>query len=217
MSGSANVHVQRPVLVQGRLIRMIYSLPGDVTSKDEIQRLVRQVAEKEPDGIHLLVNNAGVALEDATRYSNSQPDFKDAQSISDHLWKSDPAAWQETFNTNVSAVYFVSAGFLPLLAKGRVNSPGYAPSIINITSISGVMKGSSSGQFAYASSKAAAIHLTRVMATTFAEAKVRVNSIAPGCFPPPLFPLLSCLPRNLRRPRGPHRANRYSLHRRIPQ
>jgi NAD(P)-dependent dehydrogenase (short-subunit alcohol dehydrogenase family) len=45
------------------------------------------------------------------------------------------------------------------------------------------MKGSSNGQFAYASSKAAFLHLTRMMATTFVEAKVRVNSIAPGVFP----------------------------------
>lgn len=62
------------------------------------------------------------------------------------------------------------------------------------------MKGSSSGQFAYATSKAGLcqqsyisgsslivrigfIHLTRMMATTFAEAKIRVNCIAPGIFP----------------------------------
>lgn len=45
------------------------------------------------------------------------------------------------------------------------------------------MKGSSGGQFAYATSKAAFIHLTRMMATTFADAKIRVNSIAPGVFP----------------------------------
>ena len=74
--------------------------------------------------------------------------------------------------------------------------------MVNIASISGVMKGSSSGQFAYATSKAGKlsfapallrrydaynftgfIHLTRMMATTFAEAKIRVNCIAPGLFP----------------------------------
>lgn len=99
------------------------------------------------------------------------------------MWKSDPKAWAETFETNVAAQFFVAAGFLPLLAKSRDSTPGYSPSIVNITSISGVMKGSSNGQFAYASSKAAFIHLTRMMATTFVEAKIRVNSIAPGVFP----------------------------------
>lgn len=97
--------------------------------------------------------------------------------------KSDPSAWADTFETNVSAQYFMSAGFLPLLAKAGASTPKLSPSIINITSISGVMKGSSNGQFAYASSKAAILHLTRMMATTFAEAKIRVNSIAPGVFP----------------------------------
>jgi hypothetical protein len=99
------------------------------------------------------------------------------------MWKSDPQAWKDTFETNVTAQYFVAAGFLPLLAKARESTPGISPSIVNITSISGVMKGSSNGQFAYASSKAAFLHLTRMLATTFAEAKIRVNSIAPGVFP----------------------------------
>lgn len=97
--------------------------------------------------------------------------------------KSDPQAWASTFETNVSSQFFVAAGFLPLLAKSLSSTPGFSPSIVNITSISGVMKGSSNGQFAYASSKAAFLHLTRMMATTFVEAKVRVNSIAPGVFP----------------------------------
>lgn len=97
--------------------------------------------------------------------------------------KSDPSAWASTFETNVSSQFFVSAGFLPLLAKARDTTPGFSPSIVNITSISGVMKGSSNGQFAYASSKAAFLHLTRMLATTFVEAKIRVNSIAPGVFP----------------------------------
>lgn len=109
--------------------------------------------------------------------------MKSARSISQHLWKADPSDWAATFETNITAQYFVAAGFLPLLAKAGESTPGFSPSIVNITSISGVMKGSSNGQFAYATSKAGLIHLTRMMATTFAEAKIRVNSIAPGIFP----------------------------------
>lgn len=146
-------------------------------------RLVKEVEKQEPNGIHLLVNNAGIARDDTTKYSNGKPDFKSAQSISEHMWKSDPVAWAATFETNITAQFFVAAGFLPLLAKARESTKGYSPSIVNITSISGVMKGSSNGQFAYATSKAGFIHLTRMMATTFAEAKIRVNSIAPGVFP----------------------------------
>lgn len=161
----------------------IIPLPGDITKKDEIMKLVKEVESKEPKGIHLLVNNAGIARDDNTKYSNGRPDFKSAQSISDHLMKSDPQAWADTFSTNVTSQFFVAAAFLPLLSKSLESTPGFSPSIVNITSISGVMKGSSNGQFAYASSKAAFLHLTRMMATTFVEAKVRVNSIAPGVFP----------------------------------
>ncbi|XMA10543.1 hypothetical protein WAI453_003334 [Rhynchosporium graminicola] len=149
----------------------------------KIIALVKEVESKEHNGIHLLVNNAGIARDDNTKYSNGKPDFKSAQSISDHLMKSDPSAWASTFETNVTSQFFVAAGFLPLLSKSLSSTPGFSPSIVNITSISGVMKGSSNGQFAYASSKAAFLHLTRMMATTFVEAKVRVNSIAPGVFP----------------------------------
>lgn len=99
------------------------------------------------------MNNAGIARDDNTKYSNGKPDFSSAQSIAEHLWKSEPENWQETFMTNLTSQFFVSAGFLTLLAKGGEKSKGFTSSIVNITSISGVMKGSSSGQFAYAASK----------------------------------------------------------------
>lgn len=73
--------------------------------------------------------------------------------------------------------------FLPLLAKGNAVTPGYSSSVVNVSSISGAMKGSSNGQFAYASSKAASTHLSRMLATTFKDVHVRVNVIAPGVFP----------------------------------
>jgi short-subunit dehydrogenase len=52
------------------------SLPGDITKKEEIQRLAKELESKEPKGIHLLVNNAGITRDDNTKYSNSKPDFK---------------------------------------------------------------------------------------------------------------------------------------------
>jgi len=73
--------------------------------------------------------------------------------------------------------------FLPLLAKGRETTPGYSSQIVNVSSISGAMKGSSMGQPAYATSKAALTHLSRMIATLTKDIKVRVNVIAPGLFP----------------------------------
>merc|ERR1711939_1014339 len=101
----------------------IIPLPGDITKKDEIMKLVKEVESR--------------SLK---------------ESIFDHLMKSDPQAWADTFSTNVTSQFFVAAAFLPLLSKSLESTPGFSPSIVNITSISGVMKGSSNGQFAYASS-----------------------------------------------------------------
>ncbi|KAL8706763.1 MAG: hypothetical protein Q9201_000189 [Fulgogasparrea decipioides] len=162
----------------------IVALPGDISQKDEVKRLAQEVASKESSGIHLLVNNAGIARDDNTRFSKAgKPDSKSPDNISEYLMSSESEDWADTFQTNITAQYFMSAAFLPLLAKGREVTPGYSTSVVNVASISGVMKGSSMGQFAYATSKAGLIHLTRILATTFAETKVRVNCIAPGIFP----------------------------------
>lgn len=157
----------------------IIPLQGDVSKKDECVRLADEVAKQEPNGITALINNAGVARDSNTGFTkNGQPDMTDADAISKHLLRSEPEHWAATFETNVTAQYFMSAAFIPLLAKGTENSKfTMFSSIVNISSISGLMKGSSNGQFAYASSKAASVHLTRTLATTLKEAGIRVNQV----------------------------------------
>lgn len=155
-----------------------------MSDKKDIQRLVKEVTEKEPQGIQLLVNNAGIARDDNTRFdSNEQPDMSDAEAVSAHFMRSEPQQWADTFNTNVTAGFFMAVAFLPLLAKGKAKTKGYASSVVNVCSISGLMKGTSNGQPAYAASKAAFTHVSRMLATTFAETGIRVNVIAPGVFP----------------------------------
>lgn len=155
-----------------------------VSDKADIKRLYDEISAKEPKGIQLLVNNAGIARDDATKFSTAgEPNWEDASSISEHFLKSPPESWAETFKTNIGSIFYMSMTFLPLLAKGNEVTPGYSSQVINVSSISGAMKGSSSGQFAYASSKAAATHLSKMLATTFVKTKVRVNVIAPGVFP----------------------------------
>ena len=114
---------------------------------------------------------------------NGQPDMSDPVAISKHFLKTEPENWADTLKTNVTAGYWTSMAFLPLLAKGNKRTPGYTSSIVNVSSISGAMKGNSAGQFSYATSKAAFTHLSRMLATAFVDVKVRVNVIAPGVFP----------------------------------
>lgn len=46
----------------------LHALPGDVSSKDECIRLAEELGEKEKNGIHLLVNNAGIARDSKTQF-----------------------------------------------------------------------------------------------------------------------------------------------------
>jgi NAD(P)-dependent dehydrogenase (short-subunit alcohol dehydrogenase family) len=109
--------------------------------------------------------------------------MSDAKALSEHFLKTEPQQWADTLKTNVTGPYYMSMAFLPLLAKGRETTPGYSSQIVNVSSISGAMKGSSMGQPAYATSKAALTHLSRMIATLTKDVKVRVNVIAPGLFP----------------------------------
>lgn len=178
----------------------LHPLVGDITDKKDVLRLAKEIESKEPKGIHLLVNNAGIARDDATKFCEftsllfwvvcscipataGQPDMSSPQAISDHFLQSEVENWEDTFRTNVTAGFLMSMAFLPLLAKGREVTPGYTSSIVNVSSISGAMKGSSNGQMSYAASKAAFTHLGRMLATTFQQTGVRVNTIAPGVFP----------------------------------
>lgn len=166
----------------------IHALPGDISSKDETIRLAKEMEQREPGGIHLLVNNAGIARDDDTKFAtHGQPDMKDARAISEHFLRTKEEQWAETLRTNVAAQYFMSMAFLPLLARGggekSSGSASGSSQIVNVSSISGAMRGTSAGQPIYAASKAAFTHLSRMLATTFKDVPVRVNVIAPGVFP----------------------------------
>lgn len=49
----------------------LQSLVGDVSKKDECIRLAQEVEKKEPKGIQLLVNNAGIARDSNTMFCRS--------------------------------------------------------------------------------------------------------------------------------------------------
>jgi len=78
----------------------------------------------------------------------------------------------------------MTTAFLPLLQKATESHHGYSGTVINISSISGIVQ-SAQHHFGYNASKAAAIHLTKLLASEVAGngLKIRINSIAPGVFP----------------------------------
>ncbi|WWC60633.1 uncharacterized protein I303_103207 [Kwoniella dejecticola CBS 10117] len=160
----------------------IVAVQGDISNKEGIVKVVQEIEGQSKDGINVLFNNAGIAGE-GSREGWEDVNAEDPKAYSEQLLKSEFKEWDDILHTNVAGQYFTAAAFIPLLAAGAKSTKGYASQIVNVSSISGLMKGSSSGQFAYASSKAALVQLSKVMAREFLPLKIRVNQIAPGIFP----------------------------------
>jgi len=94
-----------------------------------------------------------------------------------NLTKMTPDAWESVITTNLSGPYHVVRAAYPLLAKAR-------GAIINLSSIAGVKP--MRGLGAYGASKAALLHLTKVMALELARDGIRANAIVPGYIHTPM-------------------------------
>ncbi|KAJ5379863.1 uncharacterized protein N7496_002291 [Penicillium cataractarum] len=158
----------------------IIPIEMDVTSKESIQKVV-EIVEREAGYVNVLVNNAGIGTGRAAAAASDGPEIYGramfAESIDDDF--------QKAYLSNCTQVYFVTAAFMPLLARAK-SSPAQVPgNVINIASISGFTKWSQNSQYSYNSSKAAVIHLTRMLACELSHEniQIRVNAIAPGYFP----------------------------------
>ncbi|KAK6085813.1 hypothetical protein SCUP234_02720 [Seiridium cupressi] len=153
--------------------------PCDVTKKEDLEKLVAELSEKEKY-INLLVCNAGVSGPKA------EPEHEEADDLKAKLWNNESVEeWQNTYRTDVTSVYFTTVAFLPLLQaavepKGQLER--FAASVITISSMSGIMR-HAQGHFSYNTAKGATVHLTKLMSSEFQKAGIRVNSIAPGYFP----------------------------------
>ncbi|PWY77236.1 short chain dehydrogenase/reductase family [Aspergillus sclerotioniger CBS 115572] len=157
----------------------IIPLVSDITSKESISKLVTDLSSREAH-LDILINNAGISSSTDDTSPNSASELKstlfdDATPFSE---------WEDTYRTNVMQFYFTTTAFLPLLQKAAEKEKGWSGTVLNITSISGIVK-VSQHHFAYNASKAAAIHLTKMLAHEVAESglRIRVNNIAPGVFP----------------------------------
>jgi len=151
----------------------------DVTSKEDLERCYQEIKKREKY-INLLMCNAGIPGPKAP------PEQTDAQELKDQLWNNESVEdWQDTMKTDVTAVYFTTVAFLPLL-QAAISPKGpyqqFNPSVIVISSMSGIMR-HAQGHFAYNAAKGGTVHLTKLMSGEFQKAGIRVNSIAPGYFP----------------------------------
>ena len=134
------------------------SLPADLSSEAECQRLAGEIAAREPH-LDVLVNNAGATW--------GAP-----------MNQYDEAAFERVLALNVKGVFHLTKFLRPLLeADATSDSPSR---VINIGSIDGLHVPTLE-TYAYSASKAAVHQLTRHLAKVLAP-KVTVNAIAPGPF-----------------------------------
>jgi len=146
--------------------------------------------------IDLLINNAGIArnLFPHPLPSPDRPSFSTIKDFQAVLWDTGTTEdFAETFQTNVTAVYYATVAFLELLHLGnfrRREANGDRVPFPHLTSQ--VLSVSSSGSFridaqvlspSYTLAKAACTHLGRLLANLLAPWGIRSNVLAPGVWP----------------------------------
>ena len=114
------------------------------------------------DGIDALVNCAGVCA-----------GYKD-------LTKLDAGSWDETFNVNTRAPFFLMARMFGILEKSLKTGRSYMPRKVLNISTAAVKRGGGRNNIHYVASKAALDSLTRGFAQAGVEKNILVNSIQCG-------------------------------------
>jgi NAD(P)-dependent dehydrogenase (short-subunit alcohol dehydrogenase family) len=132
---------------------------GDVGTKEGVDDLVAKVKER-TETLDILMNNAGITW--------GAP-----------LGQFPHEAWEKVMAVNVSGVFDLTQKLLPMLiASGSVDDPAR---VVNVGSVMGEIP-MGDGAYSYAASKAAVIHMSKILAKELAGEAVTVNSLAPGPF-----------------------------------
>jgi len=139
--------------------RKALGIPIDISSQDACKTVIEKVIES-LGSLDILVNNAGkqVSVEALADLSSEQ--------------------LEQTYRTNVFAMFWLTQAALPHMPKGA--------SIINTTSIQAYQP--SPHLLDYASTKAAIANFTHGLAKQLAPKGIRVNGVAPGPVWTPLQP-----------------------------
>lgn len=137
--------------------RKAVTIPGDIKDEAFCQKLVAEAA-KALGGLDILVNNA------ARQFS--------VDSIVDMT----TAHFDETFKTNVYAMFWITKAAIPLMKPGSA--------IINTASVNAYDP--SENLLDYAATKGAIMIFSKGLAKQLASKGIRVNAVAPGPFWTPL-------------------------------
>jgi NAD(P)-dependent dehydrogenase (short-subunit alcohol dehydrogenase family) len=156
--------------LQAEGVERVEAVRFDVTRPEDHKEIARHLKSRH-GRLDVLVNNAGVQLEDAD-FRNG---FNTTSTVSSEILR-------QTFDTNFFAVVALTQALLPLLREAP------AGRIVNLSSILGSLtmhSNPSSGiydkkAFAYDSSKTALNAFTVHLAQELRNTKIKVNSAHPG-------------------------------------
>lgn len=134
-------------------------IQADLSTEDGCRALAGEIAKRE-DKVHILVNNAG------NNWGAPFEEYPDS-------------AFDRCFSLNVKGVFHLIRALVPQLkAAAATDDPAR---VINIGSIDGI-QAPFLETYAYSATKAAVLHMTRVLARKLAPQNITVNAIAPGPF-----------------------------------
>jgi len=133
----------------------------DVLDDVAIKRVAAEIDQACPGGIHCLVNNSGAVW--------GEPFESTPKSSFDKL-----------LGVNVTGLFMVTQALGPALERAATEAD--PARVINIASIDGLGVPTFE-EYAYSASKAAVLHMNRVMAGHLASKHITFNCISPGLFP----------------------------------